>query len=170
MKDLNKNEKVAEKYFKDHGFEYKMLKQYLSKTVYELSKDGLTYKWELPYGITEPKKYMELACGKNHELMVELEHLKNETSNLKPKMTYIVHHDDDLNNDGEEITYDKALDILLTTYRDNDMTRDMLTLPNRIMCRFSTVDVKDDSGLIPMAGLYNLLPNDIDYDDDGNRV
>ena len=113
---------------------------------------------------------MELACGKNHELMVELEHLRSETSNLKPKMTYIVHHDDDLNDDGKEITYDEALNILLTTYRDNDMTRDMLTLPNRIMCRFSTIDVKDGSGLIPMAGLYNLLPNDMDYDDDGNRV
>ena len=42
MKDLNKNEKVAEKYFKDNNFEYKVLKQYLSKTVYELKKDGLT--------------------------------------------------------------------------------------------------------------------------------
>ena len=73
--------------------------------------------------------------------------------------------------DGEkqEISYDKALDILLRSYRDNDMTRDMLTIPNRIQCLFSTIEVTSDNGMILMAGLYNMLP-DYSYDDAGNRL
>ena len=76
MKDKNKNEKFAERWFAQHGFEWKCVKQYISKTVYEISKDGLTYKWELPYGVTDAKKYMDLACGKSHEMALEIERLK----------------------------------------------------------------------------------------------
>lgn len=43
----------------------------------------------------------------------------------------------------KEITYDKALSILLGTFRDNDMTRDMLTTANNIACHFSTVYVEE---------------------------
>lgn len=75
----------------------------------------------------------------------------------------------------KEITYNEALDLLLTIYRDNDMTRDMLTIPNRIRLRYSEIVVKavDDEYPIPivaMAGYYNLLPDDVEYDDDGNRI
>lgn len=69
-----------------------------------------------------------------------------------------------------EITYDKALDIALGSYRDNDMTRDMLNRPNRIMCRFSEITVISDDGMTILAGLYNQLPMDVEYDEDGNRV
>ena len=72
-----------------------------------------------------------------------------------------------------EITYEEALNTLLTTYRDNDMTRDMLTLANEIPCRFSTVYVKEINEygtMVPMAGLRSLLPMDAEYDDDGNRL
>ena len=34
----------------------------------------------------------------------------------------------------DEITYEQALNTLLNDYRDNDMTRDMLTIPNNIRC------------------------------------
>ena len=77
MSEKNRNEKFAERWFDQHGFEWKLIKQYLSKTVYEISKDGLTYKWEMPFGVTEPKKYMELACGHNHDLMLQIEALKS---------------------------------------------------------------------------------------------
>lgn len=73
----------------------------------------------------------------------------------------------------EEIDFHKAHDILLTTYRDNEMTLDMLTIPNRIECRFSRVDVEDHTTSIPkvpVPGLYNLLPMDAEYDDNGNRI
>ena len=79
--------------------------------------------------------------------------------------------------DGEdewkEITYDEALTTLLGTYRDNDMTRDMLETANYIPCRYSTVEVKEvtEHGLIVlMAGLQNMLPMGNEYDDEGNRI
>lgn len=75
-----------------------------------------------------------------------------------------------IDEEREEITKEKALDILLGSYRDNDMTRDMLEIPNRIQCMFSTIEVKSDDGMILMAGLYNMLPNNYLYDDAGNRV
>lgn len=74
----------------------------------------------------------------------------------------------------KEITYEQALDTLLTTYRDNDMTRDMLTIPNNIICRFSTVYVEDhpENGMVMvlMAGLQNNLPMGAEYDEEGNRI
>ena len=74
----------------------------------------------------------------------------------------------------EEIGKDEALATLLTTYRDNDMTRDMLTIPNNIVCRWSTVYVEEimDNGraMVLMSGLQNELPMGVEYDEDGNRV
>lgn len=74
----------------------------------------------------------------------------------------------------EEITYDKALSILLGTYRDNDMTRDMLTTANNIVCRYSTVYVEEiwdnDMIMVLMAGLQNMLPMGVEYDEEGNRI
>ena len=72
--------------------------------------------------------------------------------------------------DGEaehEITRDEALKILLGTYRDNDMTRDMLTVQNYIETRWSFIRVDDpESELKPMPGLWNLLPDGVEYDPD----
>lgn len=74
----------------------------------------------------------------------------------------------------EEITYEKALDIVLGSYRNNDMSRDMLTLPNRIPCQFSDVIVEDhkENGMVMVlkVGMYGALPDGIDYDDAGNRL
>lgn len=72
-----------------------------------------------------------------------------------------------------EVSYEKALDTLLTTYRDCDMTRDMLKTGNLIMCRFSVIrvyEVTEWGRLTSMPGLYNLTPDDARYDDDGNRL
>ena len=77
-------------------------------------------------------------------------------------------------NTREPITYDDALNTLLGSYKNNDMTRDMLTLPNRIKCRFTEIGVEkvEDNGRVisSMPGLYNLLPMDAEYDEDGNRI
>lgn len=73
----------------------------------------------------------------------------------------------------EEVTYEEALRTVLGTFRDNDMTRDMLTVPNNINCQFSWVYVEDDSKkptMVLMAGLWNMLPDDVEYDEEGNHI
>lgn len=69
-----------------------------------------------------------------------------------------------------EISYDKALEIVLGTYRDCDITRDMLTIANNIDCRYSVITVTDDNGMALMAGLYNYTPTGVEYDDNGMRI
>jgi len=69
----------------------------------------------------------------------------------------------------EEISHDAALATLLTTFKDSDMTRDMLTIPNWIPCRFSTIQVRDDNR-VAMPGLTCLLPMGYEYDESGNRI
>lgn len=74
----------------------------------------------------------------------------------------------------EEITKNEALRILLGTFKDCDMTHDLLTVVNRIECMYSTVEVEkvDENGrhMVLMAGLANELPRDVEYDDNGNRI
>ena len=72
-------------------------------------------------------------------------------------------------DDWEEIDHDAALATLLTTFRDCDMTRDMLTIPNWIPCRFSTIQVRFGD-VVAMPGLTCLLPMDKEYDENGNRL
>ena len=69
-----------------------------------------------------------------------------------------------------EIDYEKALSIVLGTYKDCDITRDMLTIANNIDCRYSVIHIEDDEGMALMAGLYNFTPNGIVYDDEGKRI
>ena len=77
-------------------------------------------------------------------------------------------------NKWEEITRDEAYQTLLTTWKDSDMTRDMLTIVNRIECRYSTVEVvyKREDGVVKtlIPGLRNLLPMGVEYGDDCNRI
>lgn len=77
MKEKSKNERYAEKWFKTNDFKYKLVKQYISKTVWEISKDGLTYRWELPYDVSDIHSYMKW-CNRNHNMLVELNKLRKE--------------------------------------------------------------------------------------------
>lgn len=70
---------------------------------------------------------------------------------------------------GKKITREEALETLLSTYRDCDMTRDMLTVPNRIKTPYCDIYVIGN-GLTVMAGLYNVVPDGVKYDKDGNRI
>ena len=76
-------------------------------------------------------------------------------------------------NEWVEVSREKALDSLLTTYRDNDMTRDMLTIPNRIEYRFGTIEVKEHkengSVVVLAPGLCNMLPIYVEYTETGKR-
>ena len=67
----------------------------------------------------------------------------------------------------KEITYDEALKTLLGTWRDTDLTRDMLTIQNWIECQYSWIRVDDpDSKVKPIPGLWNLYPDGAVYDEE----
>ena len=44
----------------------------------------------------------------------------------------------------DEITYKQALRLMLTTYKDNDITRNFLKTRGSYPTRFGDVEVKDD--------------------------
>ena len=72
-----------------------------------------------------------------------------------------------------EITISEALEVVFGSYGDTDMSRDMLSIPNRIPCRFSVIEVADVTNghkLVPMAGLEFLVPDGAEYDENGNRL
>ena len=77
--DFSKEEKYAIKWFNDNGYDGKIIKQYISKTIFEISKDGITDKFELPQGIVfkNIKGYME-QYKKNWEMLCELQRLREE--------------------------------------------------------------------------------------------
>lgn len=49
--DLSKEEKFAIQWFADNGFSGKIDKQYISKTIFKISKDGIEDVFELPQGV-----------------------------------------------------------------------------------------------------------------------
>lgn len=77
--DFSKSEEYAIKWFNDNGYDGKIIKQYVSKTVFEISKDGVTDKFELPQGIVfkNIKGYME-QYRQNWKMMCELQSLREE--------------------------------------------------------------------------------------------
>lgn len=77
--DFSKEEKFTIQWFNDNGYDGKIIKQYISKTIFEISKDGITEKFELPQGIVfrNIKDYME-QYRKNWELLYELKRLRKE--------------------------------------------------------------------------------------------
>lgn len=83
--DLSKEEKSVIKWLDDNKYNGKILKQYVSKTVFEISKDGITDNFELPQGIDfkQIKSYME-QFQKNWNMLCELKKLrqmKNQVNN-----------------------------------------------------------------------------------------
>ena len=78
--DFSKEEKYVIDWFNKNGFDGKMVKQYISKTVFEISKDGISDKFELPQGIVfkNIKAYMEQFM-KNWDMYCELCELRKHT-------------------------------------------------------------------------------------------
>lgn len=79
--DLSKEEKYAISWFEENGYSWSIKKQYVSKTIFEVSKDGVTDKFELPQGVVfkNIKGYME-QYGRNWEVLCELQRLREEVS------------------------------------------------------------------------------------------
>ena len=80
--DFSKEEKFAIKWFEENGYSGKIIKQCISKTIFEISKDGITDKFELPQGILfkNIKGYME-QYRQNWNLLCKLHRLREEIEN-----------------------------------------------------------------------------------------
>lgn len=77
--DFSKEEKYALAWFDEHGFDVVLEKQYVSKTIFTVSKDGMSDKFELAQGVKGMKieKYMGQWL-KNWEMYCELIELRKE--------------------------------------------------------------------------------------------
>lgn len=71
--NLSKDETAAIYWLEQNGFDGKIEKQYVSKTVFSVTKDGITDKFELPQGIAfkSISDYMKLY-GKSFEMLTRL--------------------------------------------------------------------------------------------------
>ena len=75
--DFSKEEKYVINWFNKNGFSRKIVKQYVSKTIFEITKDDISDKFELPQGIAfkNIKAYMEQFM-KNWDMYCELYELR----------------------------------------------------------------------------------------------
>lgn len=75
--DFSKEEKYVINWFNKNGFSGKIVKQYVSKTIFEITKDDISDKFELPQGIAfkNIKAYMEQFM-KNWDMYCELYELR----------------------------------------------------------------------------------------------
>lgn len=81
--DFSNEEKYAIRWFNENGFTGELVKQYISKTIFIVSKDGQTEKFELPQGFKGMKmgKYMAMF-EKSFAMAIEYERLKREYESL----------------------------------------------------------------------------------------
>lgn len=76
--DFSKEEKAAIKWFDLNGFTGEIVKQYISKTIFDIEKSGVKDRFELPLGANAPKNinaYMK-NYGKAFHMKEELEELR----------------------------------------------------------------------------------------------
>lgn len=75
--DFSKEEEYVIKWFNDNGFNGKVIKQYVSKTIFEIEKDNIFDKFELPQGIVfnSISSYMK-QFQKNWDMICELNKLR----------------------------------------------------------------------------------------------
>lgn len=85
-----KEEKYAIRWFNTNGFSGKLIGQYLSKTKFEVEKNGVTDIFELPQGLPaiDIKAYME-QYAKSFEMKCELQVLREQ---VKSKRSADVDH------------------------------------------------------------------------------
>ena len=63
MQDKTRTQRYAEKYWMRHGYQFKLVKQYISKSVYLVGKDGVTMKYQHPAVVDDNRGIME--CFEN---------------------------------------------------------------------------------------------------------
>ena len=73
--EATKTELYAEKWWKEHGFTAVLDSRMLTKSIYKITKDGITDKYEIPMAVKDRKGFMELfqdwwdALVKLHNMM-----------------------------------------------------------------------------------------------------
>ena len=82
MKEKSNIERKVERGLKQAGFKVAVLKQYQTKTVYEIEKDGTNERIEVPVYVTDVKKYIKMIA-QDFENIVELNKLKKVLEQLK---------------------------------------------------------------------------------------
>lgn len=82
--DFSKEEKYAIKWLNENNFDGKIIKQYISKTVFEISRDGVSDKFELPQGVVfkNIKGYMNQFMN-NWKMFCELQKLREAQQSKK---------------------------------------------------------------------------------------
>ena len=58
--EATKTELYAEQWWKEHGFTAVLDSRMLTKSVYKITKDGITDKYEIPMTVKDRKRFMEL--------------------------------------------------------------------------------------------------------------
>ena len=79
--ESSKDERYAEKWWTDHGFSWTLKKRFVSKSVYEISKDGVKMNYEIPnVGNMNMKDFMEGHAGfvKHWQTNIEYQKLLQE--------------------------------------------------------------------------------------------
>lgn len=78
--DSSKDERYAEKWWTEHGYSWTLKKRFISKSVYEISKDGITHDYEVPNAKIDMKRFMEGAAGFTHywNMLIEYHRLLHE--------------------------------------------------------------------------------------------
>ena len=79
--ESSKAQKAAETWWTEHGFEWKLIKRFISKSEYEISKDGYTMNYEVPnIASTENNQFMEGASGfaQSWKIFIEVQQMRKE--------------------------------------------------------------------------------------------
>lgn len=77
--EFNKAEDYVIKRLEGNGFDVVLRKQYLSKTVFEIAKDGITFFLDVPRGVKDEVAFMEEA-EKSFELHCKILKAKENTN------------------------------------------------------------------------------------------
>ena len=80
--ESSKDEKYAERWWTQHGYDWKLMKRFISKSVYAVTKGDLTVNYEIPNGNLDMHRFMEGPAGFTHYWQIQkdyrelLEHAK----------------------------------------------------------------------------------------------
>lgn len=80
--DLSPEERYAVTWFNDHGFSGRIVKQYVSKTKFLVSKDGVEDRFELIQGVKDLDIYAYMQQYlKSFNLLCEINQMKEQLKN-----------------------------------------------------------------------------------------
>ena len=75
--ELSKDEEYAISWFEENGFSGKLEKQYLSKTIFLVERDGVKNKFELPKGVVSDISGFMQQYLETWDLLIRIENAKS---------------------------------------------------------------------------------------------